>query len=434
MMGNSMRTSALLAIVLLMLPGLASAANFTALGDLPGGAFSSSASGISDDGTVVVGTGLTTHTRCTPSYGGSCLPETLVSGAFRWTAADGMSSMGSQYQGSSAVGISGNGAVAFGTVCSFNSYQSAYCERSGTASWTEGMQSSFLSNSQTVLSQNSMVASSTGEYRGGTVLLRDGQGMGPNLTEPVIWSNATGTTNLVPEAALHLNNVNYAGYGGSVYWVSDDGNTALADFYSTDSVYNYGAFKWTREGGMQQLAHSGGNAVSTDGSILVGETGQVAYRWTEGSGYVYLGALAGGDGHSEAFDLSSDGSVVVGKSNIGHTYEFVHQGVTYLSTNYTDEAFYWTADSGMQRLFDVLVAQGVTGLSGWTLSEARGVSADGLTIVGTGVNPLGQTEAFVANISPVPIPPAVWLFGSALGLMGVLRRKQHPGIDLRGKG
>jgi hypothetical protein len=28
-------------------------------------------------------------------------------------------------------------------------------------------------------------------------------------------------------------------------------------------------------------------------------------------------------------------------------------------------------------------------------------------------------------INPVPIPPAVWLFGSALGLMGVMRRKAN---------
>ena len=29
----------------------------------------------------------------------------------------------------------------------------------------------------------------------------------------------------------------------------------------------------------------------------------------------------------------------------------------------------------------------------------------------------------VAGPGAVPIPPAVWLFGSALGLMGVMRRK-----------
>lgn len=36
---------------------------------------------------------------------------------------------------------------------------------------------------------------------------------------------------------------------------------------------------------------------------------------------------------------------------------------------------------------------------------------------------LGCNMAFGTRISEVPTPPAVWLFGSALGLMGVMRRK-----------
>ena len=37
---------------------------------------------------------------------------------------------------------------------------------------------------------------------------------------------------------------------------------------------------------------------------------------------------------------------------------------------------------------------------------------------------LGQTSQFVAGPSPVPLPAAAWLFGSALLGAGVLRRKQ----------
>ena len=75
----------------------------------------------------------------------------------------------------------------------------------------------------------------------------------------------------------------------------------------------------------------------------------------------------------------------------------------------------------MQRLLDVLIANGVSGLTGWTLTRATGISADGNWIVGYGQNPSNQTEAFLANIAPVPVPAAVWLLGSALGMLAFLR-------------
>ena len=39
-----------------------------------------------------------------------------------------------------------------------------------------------------------------------------------------------------------------------------------------------------------------------------------------------------------------------------------------------------------------------------------------------GVTPLSSNASIVANpVSPVPIPTAVWLFGSALGLLGWMK-------------
>jgi hypothetical protein len=49
----------------------------------------------------------------------------------------------------------------------------------------------------------------------------------------------------------------------------------------------------------------------------------------------------------------------------------------------------------MQSLQAKLIAQGVD-LTGWSLTEASGVSADGLVIVGSGENPNGGIEAFMA--------------------------------------
>jgi probable HAF family extracellular repeat protein len=71
------------------------------LGDLPGGVFSSSADGVSSDGSVVVGSS-------NSAFGGE---------AFRWTAGDGMVGMGvlPGDNASHAMAPSANGSVIVGT-------------------------------------------------------------------------------------------------------------------------------------------------------------------------------------------------------------------------------------------------------------------------------------------------------------------------------
>jgi probable HAF family extracellular repeat protein len=213
--------------------------------------------------------------------------------------------------------------------------------------------------------------------------------------------------------------------GGSFYSVaidvSADGSVVVGS--GTGAAGNE-AFRWTG-GVMTGLGDFAGGSfqsvavgVSADGSVVVGmgtgAAGQEAFRWTGGV-MTGLGDLPGGSFSSKANDVSADGSVVVGYGSIVYPVEDdVPPG---------DAAFIWTADGGMEQLFDVLVARGATGLTGWTLATANAISADGQWIAGTGYNPLGQTEAFLANIAPVPIPPAVCLFGSALGVMGWMRRK-----------
>jgi hypothetical protein len=51
-----------------------------------------------------------------------------------------------------------------------------------------------------------------------------------------------------------------------------------------------------------------------------------------------------------------------------------------------------------------LIQHGVSGLGGWNLLYANGISGDGRTIVGTGINPQGAFEGWVATIEIDPTP------------------------------
>jgi uncharacterized membrane protein len=164
-------------------------------------------------------------------------------------------------------------------------------------------------------------------------------------------------------------------------------------------------FRWTAETGMVRLDVAGGaNAVSADGSVIVGSTG-LAFRWTAQSGVVELGDLPGGRVRSEANDVSADGSVIVGS------------GETAFDGNIsTEEAFFWTAESGMVNLREFLISQG-SDLSGWRLISAEGVSADGRTIIGTGQNPAGNPEGWIATI---PEPSTMVLAALAAAVLFAL--------------
>lgn len=81
-----------------------------------------------------------------------------------------------------------------------------------------------------------------------------------------------------------------------------------------------------------------------------------------------------------------------------------------------DEAFPWTQLGGMVDLKDALEGTGLD-LTGWTLTDAVAVSADGLII-----NPNGFEEGWVASI-PEPSTVAMALIGGLIG-MGLAGRRR----------
>ena len=223
--------------------------------------------------------------------------------------------------------------------------------------------------------------------------------------------------------------------------VSPDGLVVVGEGSSASHEFGE-AFRWTSGTGMQGLGTlPGGNsfatsaafAVSADGLVVVGQnetqppTMTEAFRWTPETLMVGLGTLPGGF-FSTAADVSADGLIVVGFSN----------------SPSGPEAFIWDPSNGMRSIQDLLTAFGVTNLSGWSLSNASGLSDDGRTVVGTGVNPNGDPEAWIAT-RPAPSVPGDIDGDGVIGendtaalvavLLGSALDPDHvPGSDLNGDG
>ena len=153
---------------------------------------------------------------------------------------------------------------------------------------------------------------------------------------------------------------------------------------------------------------SGAEAVSADGSVIVGRSGGEAIRWTAQSAMVGLGHLNEGDVSCSAEAVSADGSVIVGFS----------------ASTLGSEAFIWDADNGIRSLQEVLFADFELDLAGWQLRSANAITPDGTIIVGSGISPDGNSEAWMAVV-PEPSTFAI----AALGLLGLLSCAGRPRLS-----
>jgi probable HAF family extracellular repeat protein len=210
---------------------------------------------------------------------------------------------------------------------------------------------------------------------------------------------------------VSLGSLGDAGNFGTAHDVSSDRTVIVGQGLSASG---YEAIRWMEATGMVGLGdlpgggfHSKAYGVSDDGQVVVGQSesafGQEAFRWTAAGGMVGLGDLAGGIFKSRAMAASADGSVVVG----------------YGTSASGKEASIWDAVHEMRSLKGILVSEYGLDLTGWTLTEAWGVSADGKTIAGYGTNPAGNIEAWVATVPE----PATLLLLAVGGLLALRRRR-----------
>lgn len=329
---------------------------FMGLGDLPGSLTRSVAYGLSADGSTVVG----------DSNGGD------DQHAYVWTMATGMMDIGRGI----ALDASADGSVVVG-------------KSSGAFRWTQQTGPESL-------------GPGTGRFLLGMGISADGSVIAGTLSDApgaYRWTEATGA---VPLGTLFPNSENYAAD------ISADGLVIVGSQGPPPGQGWETAFRWTQLTGVQLIGTLPGErssvarATNADGSVVVGFAGSFkAYRWTLTGGMVGLGDLPGGESISDALDVTADGSLVVG----------------YSATNEGLEAFVWDAANGMRNLRSILIDDGLD-LTGWTLTRAWAVSADGRTFAGDGINPQGNEEAWIASLgSAVPEPNAALLL--LLGVVGL---------------
>jgi probable HAF family extracellular repeat protein len=340
--------------------------HFCGVGDLPGGSFYSAASGVSADGSVVVG------------YSNSAAGME----AFRWTSGHGIT--GLKFSHASAVSDDGSVVVGHATTGS----------RTEPVRWT-ALDGAQVADTWPELNDTSACDVSAS----GDVIVGFASSAGPGADRremAFLWSAQRGFARL-----KHSEEENVSSEARAV---SSDGKV-VAGAVRLESGHSE-AFRWSRQSGLVRLGFLPGHTtsvahgISADGSVVVGKSGNYihseAFRWTEQSGMVGLGSLRDRPGDGAAFDVSADGSVIVGFSTGAAGWE----------------AFIWDLDHGMRSMREVLERDYKLGVQvlGWNLRSASTVSDDGTTVAGSGLNPHGNYEAWIARLgerSPAIVPGTI---------------------------
>ena len=368
----------LVALLILTVPGQDAAAvptpAFMGLGGPTGGSIQNQAWGVSADGSTAVG-----------RAGGN---------AYRWRVGPGMQFI----TNGSAYAASADGSVVVGRGLGNQAFR-----------WTQASGAQSMGSFPGAGSQTS---SANAVSANGTVVAGTAPKPSPPLDyDPFRWTAADGMQS--------LGDVSGGRAGTSVaFSMSSNAGVIVGQTFSALAME---AFRWTAGSGMTLLSGvpagfrpENAAGVSGDGTTIVGYThspntqiGMLeAYRWTEAGGLQALGDLPGGHHHGAAWAVSGDGSIIVGQSLTDFDFDF-------------PEAFIWDAVHGMRNLREVLEQDFGLNLDGWMLNAARGISADGNTIVGYGVNPQGFQESWIAVI---PEPASLALF--LLTLLPLTRRRR----------
>jgi probable HAF family extracellular repeat protein len=338
---RGMTVGVLLGVALVATAGpVASAQTITGVGDAPWGG-ACSPSGVSADGTTVVGSASTPN----------------GARAFRWTSAGGAEDLGSLVVGA-------------------------------TRSWAAAANSD-----GSVVVVNALIALHYRAFR---------------------WTSATGMQEIESPPGAQWPYV-------LAHDINGDGSVVVGTYAPAGADLR--AFRWTVGEGMQDLnvlpyAYTVAYGVSSDGSVIAGLRDVPylqAFRWTSSGGMEYLSGAPWG----AALGISGDGNVIVGyafdpgQPDDSEAARWSGGGITLLP--YADTAYganfdgsvvigdYGAVWDSRSRYFHIhsYVASGGVDLTGWSLSRVTGISADGLTLVGTGLHD-GRGEGWIARLRMAP--------------------------------
>jgi probable HAF family extracellular repeat protein len=179
------------------------------------------------------------------------------------------------------------------------------------------------------------------------------------------------------------------------FGVSADGSTVVGHSEGSDDtrLCPGQAFRWAT-GSMVSLGvlpnqtTSEALGVSADGSVVVGSAGSAsleAVRWVNGA-IMPLGFLGVRPSISNACCVSANGLVVFGTSGSAGNLQAVR----------------WTPADGMRSIKELLASSGIN-TTGWRLTHATAASADGTTVVGSGLDTNGKRQGWIARL---PLTPA----------------------------
>ena len=333
---------------------------FVPLGDISGGSFDSTASGCSDVNRVVVGKGTNASDE-----GQAVMWQVTDDGSFTMTPIVGA---GEGPSGAAACSPEGSMTVGNGEPPSATARQAFRQTEASGVEWLD----------------NSLYSEGRGSAR---CVSRDGTVYGEikdasDDWQPVYWTAGTTDAHVLEDKWWDSN---------KIFGCSSDGT------YLVGRMYEPAKWTWnegTGEYESTELPHSDtwGRArdISEDGQFVVGSTNSggdyKARRWDGMNNPVDLGKVdpAHTDAHAKA--CTDDGQIAVGRSDDdgadrrAWVCTFDDSG----NPNLVPLADYAINDMGLE----------ADELTGWTLSDANDISDDGSMIVGAGINPSGDREAF----------------------------------------
>ena len=292
--------------------------------------------------------------------------------AIRWTLAAGLQDLpvppntGRDEQASA---VSADGRTIVGSQDAYyGKYSTATCWR-GSDVVTLGMLP--LAPNDNIPSSYALSASADGSVIVGKSSSVNATG---GASEAFRWSAATGMVGLgfFPNATNRSSGANAVSVDGRV----------IVGYSSWGSGYGR-AFRWTAETGMESLGYlptpvdpsSSATVVSADGNVIAGYSTAGswstthAFRWTPADGMQDLGNLPGVYPAIAVLGMSADGGILVGGAGESPRLAFI-----------------WDTSHGLRRLDDMLRSDYHIDLGSWRLTEATGISPDGLTIVGNAQN------------------------------------------------